>query len=117
MKEYKRVYYLITETYSKVIKKDFNFVTLAVNCLVETSNWDEMIYYLGNDNEYNILIKDEENNELISHLSFCRGLAYEKLENKNKAILYYQDSFFKNIYNFEVKFFVNKKFYRHFKIC
>jgi hypothetical protein len=58
---------------------------------------------LGNsEKEYFLLIKEESNDELISYLSFCRGKAYEKLENKKESMIWYQHSFFKNPYNFEV---------------
>eukprot|EP01080_Neovahlkampfia_damariscottae_P004108 gene4108-7394_t len=97
--EYKRVFYLLTKTYSNVLKVDSDSFYLAAKCLEKTSQWDELLKFLGEEVSFNQKISNEKMN--ISGLTFLRAKAFDELNYKNKSILWYKNTLEKDHFHIE----------------
>ncbi|KAL6543324.1 Cell division cycle protein 16 [Orobanche hederae] len=102
-RHYRRAFHLLNA--SQIVLCDLRFRYLAAKCLEELKEWDQCLLMLGDakvdehgnitdTNDYNsmYLDKDGEDREIniISAICFLRGKAYEALENRAQARLWYK---------------------------
>ncbi|KAK6154269.1 hypothetical protein DH2020_008517 [Rehmannia glutinosa] len=102
-RHYRRAFHLLNA--SQIVLRDLRFRYLAAKCLEELKEWDQCLLMLGDakvDEHGNItdtkdynsmyLDKDGEDREIniISAICFLRGKAYEALENRAQARLWYK---------------------------
>ncbi|CAA0832462.1 Anaphase-promoting complex subunit 6 [Striga hermonthica] len=102
-RHYRRAFHLLNA--SQIVLRDLRFRYLAAKCLEELKEWDQCLLMLGDakvDENGNIadtkdfnsmcLDKDGEDREIniISAICFLRGKAYEALENRSQARLWYK---------------------------
>ncbi|KAK7342791.1 hypothetical protein VNO80_25747 [Phaseolus coccineus] len=102
-RHYRRAFHLLNA--SKIVLSDLRFRYLAAKCLEELKEWDQCLSMLGEakvDDEGNVydtkdsnvmyLDKDCEDREIniSSAICFLRGKAYEALENRAQARLWYK---------------------------
>ncbi|KAL8510074.1 hypothetical protein ACS0TY_017052 [Phlomoides rotata] len=102
-RHYRRAFHLLNA--SQIVLRDLRFRYLAAKCLEELKEWDQCLSMLGDANvdehgnltdskDYNsmYLDKDCEDREIniISAICFLRGKAYEALENRAQARLWYK---------------------------
>ncbi|XP_075488140.1 anaphase-promoting complex subunit 6 [Primulina tabacum] len=102
-RHYRRAFHLLNA--SQIVLRDLRFRYLAAKCLEELKEWDQCLLMLGDakvDEHGNItdtkdynsmyLDKDGEDHEIniISAICFLRGKAYEALENRAQARLWYK---------------------------
>ncbi|KZV29705.1 anaphase-promoting complex subunit 6 [Dorcoceras hygrometricum] len=102
-RHYRRAFHLLNA--SQIVLRDLRFRYLAAKCLEELKEWDQCLLMLGDakvDEQGNItdtkdynsmyLDKDGEDHEIniISAICFLRGKAYEALENRAQARLWYK---------------------------
>ncbi|XP_073124577.1 anaphase-promoting complex subunit 6 [Henckelia pumila] len=102
-RHYRRAFHLLNA--SQIVLRDLRFRYLAAKCLEELKEWDQCLLMLGDakvDEHGNItdtkdsnsmyLDKDGEDHEIniISAICFLRGKAYEALENRTQARLWYK---------------------------
>ncbi|KAG8364851.1 hypothetical protein BUALT_Bualt18G0041500 [Buddleja alternifolia] len=102
-RHYRRAFHLLNA--SQIVLRDLRFRYLAAKCLEELKEWDQCLLMLGDakvDEHGNItdtkdynsmyLDKDGEDREIniISAICFLRGKAYEALENRSQARLWYK---------------------------
>ncbi|XP_009587121.1 anaphase-promoting complex subunit 6 [Nicotiana tabacum] len=102
-RHYRRAFHLLNA--SQIVLRDLRFRYLAAKCLEELKEWDQCLLMLGDakvDEHGNItdtrecnsmyLDKDGEDREIniLSAICFLRGKAYEALENRAQARLWYK---------------------------
>uniref|UniRef100_A0A165Z0Q7 Uncharacterized protein n=1 Tax=Daucus carota subsp. sativus TaxID=79200 RepID=A0A165Z0Q7_DAUCS len=102
-RHYRRAFHLLNA--SKIVLRDLRFRYLAAKCLEELKEWDQCLLMLGDAkvDEYgnishtkdcNLMYfdKDAEDREIniSSAICFLRGKAYEALENRTQARLWYK---------------------------
>ncbi|TKY66391.1 Anaphase-promoting complex subunit 6 [Spatholobus suberectus] len=102
-RHYRRAFHLLNA--SKIVLSDLRFRYLAAKCLEELKEWDQCLSMLGEakvDDDGNVsdtkdsnvmyLDKDCEDREIniSSAICFLRGKAYEALENRTQARLWYK---------------------------
>ncbi|GAB4849379.1 Cell division cycle protein 16 [Ancistrocladus abbreviatus] len=102
-RHYRRAFHLLNS--SQIVLRDLRFRYLAAKCLEELKEWDQCLQMLGDakvDEEGNFsdskggnlmyLDKDGEDREIniSSAICFLRGRAYEALENRAQARLWYK---------------------------
>ncbi|KAH9728620.1 Anaphase-promoting complex subunit 6 [Citrus sinensis] len=102
-RHYRRAFHLLNA--SKIVLRDLRFRYLAAKCLEELKEWDQCLSMLGDskvDEDGNVydtkdsnvmyLDKDGEDREIniSSAICFLRGKAYEALENRAQARLWYK---------------------------
>ncbi|KAI4333556.1 hypothetical protein L6164_018344 [Bauhinia variegata] len=102
-RHYRRAFHLLNA--SKIVLRDLRFRYLAAKCLEELKEWDQCLSMLGEakvDEDGNVsdtkdpnvmyLDKDGEDREIniSSAICFLRGKAYEALENRAQARLWYK---------------------------
>ncbi|KAL2326815.1 hypothetical protein Fmac_020242 [Flemingia macrophylla] len=102
-RHYRRAFHLLNA--SKIVLSDLRFRYLAAKCLEELKEWDQCLSMLGEakvDEDGNVsdtkdsnvmyLDKDCEDREIniSSAICFLRGKAYEALENRAQARLWYK---------------------------
>ncbi|KAL5564884.1 hypothetical protein UlMin_028048 [Ulmus minor] len=102
-RHYRRAYHLLNA--SKIVLRDLRFRYLAAKCLEELKEWDQCLLMLGDakvDEDGNVydtkdcnviyLDKYGEDREIniSSAICFLRGKAYEALENRAQARLWYK---------------------------
>ncbi|KAK7405333.1 hypothetical protein VNO78_06564 [Psophocarpus tetragonolobus] len=102
-RHYRRAFHLLNA--SKIVLADLRFRYLAAKCLEELKEWDQCLSMLGGakvDDDGNVsdikdanvmyLDKDCEDREIniSSAICFLRGKAYEALENRAQARLWYK---------------------------
>ncbi|XP_058747465.1 anaphase-promoting complex subunit 6-like [Vicia villosa] len=102
-RHYRRAFHLLNA--SKIVLRDLRFRYLAAKCLEELKEWNQCLSMLGeakvddNGNVYDTkdsnvmyLDKDSEDREIniSSAICFLRGKAYEALENRSQARLWYK---------------------------
>ncbi|XP_027361587.1 anaphase-promoting complex subunit 6-like [Abrus precatorius] len=102
-RHYRRAFHLLNA--SKIVLRDLRFRYLAAKCLEELKEWDQCLSMLGEatvDDDGNVsdtkdsnvmyLDKDCEDREIniSSAICFLRGKAYEALENRAQARLWYK---------------------------
>lgn len=102
-RHYRRAFHLLNAT--KIVLRDLRFRYLAAKCLEELKEWDQCLSMLGDakvDEDGNVydtkdsnamyLDKDGEDREIniSSAICFLRGKAYEALENRAQARLWYK---------------------------
>ncbi|KAL3503103.1 hypothetical protein ACH5RR_037552 [Cinchona calisaya] len=102
-RHYRRAFHLLNA--SQIVLHDLRFRYLAAKCLEELKEWDQCLLMLGDakvDENGNItdtrdcnimyLDKDGEDREIniLSAICFLRGQAYEALENRAQARLWYK---------------------------
>ncbi|KAM7279275.1 hypothetical protein ACFE04_006409 [Oxalis oulophora] len=103
-RHFRRAFHLLNA--SKIVLRDLRFRYLAAKCLEELKEWDQCLLMLGDakvdeqgnvydtkDNGLMYLDKDaEEDREMniSSAICFLRGKAYEALENRAQARLWYK---------------------------
>ncbi|GAA0165335.1 ubiquitin-protein ligase [Lithospermum erythrorhizon] len=102
-RHYRRAFHLLNA--SQIVLRDLRFRYLAAKCLEELKEWDQCLLMLGDakvDEFGNItdmkdytsmyLDKDGEDREIniLSAICFLRGKAYEALENRAQARLWYK---------------------------
>ncbi|KAL2466768.1 Anaphase-promoting complex subunit 6 [Abeliophyllum distichum] len=102
-RHYRRAFHLLNA--SQIVLRDLRFRYLAAKCLEELKEWDQCLLMLGAakvDEQGNItdtkdygsmyLDKDSEDREIniLSAIYFLRGKAYEALENRVQARLWYK---------------------------
>ncbi|KAH1127213.1 hypothetical protein GLYMA_06G228700v4 [Glycine max] len=102
-RHYRRAFHLLNA--SKIVLTDLRFRYLAAKCLEELKEWDQCLSMLGEakvDDDGNVydmkdsnvmyLDKDCEDREIniSSAICFLRGKAYEALENRAQARMWYK---------------------------
>ncbi|KHN14491.1 Anaphase-promoting complex subunit 6, partial [Glycine soja] len=102
-RHYRRAFHLLNA--SKIVLTDLRFRYLAAKCLEELKEWDQCLSMLGEakvDDDGNVydmkdsnvmyLDKDCEDREIniSSAICFLRGKAFEALENRAQARLWYK---------------------------
>ncbi|XP_008787886.1 anaphase-promoting complex subunit 6 isoform X2 [Phoenix dactylifera] len=102
-RQYHRAHHLLNS--SPVLLQDLRFRYLAAKCLEELKDWHRCLMMLGDakvdehgnvhaqtDNSAMYLDKDGENHEIniTAAICFLRGKAYEALENRAQARLWYK---------------------------
>lgn len=102
-RHYRRAFHLLNA--SKIVLRDLRFRYLAAKCLEELKEWEQCLSMLGDakvDEDGNVydtkdsnvmyLDKDGEDREIniSSAICFLRGKAYEALENRAQARLWYK---------------------------
>ncbi|KAL1299754.1 anaphase-promoting complex subunit 6 isoform X1 [Arachis ipaensis] len=95
-RHYRRAFHLLNA--SKIVLRDLQFRYLAAKCLEELKEWDQCLSMLGEakvDEDGNVVMyldKDCEDHEIniSSAICFLRGKAYEALENRAQARLWYK---------------------------
>ncbi|XP_027127100.2 anaphase-promoting complex subunit 6 [Coffea eugenioides] len=102
-RHYRRAFHLLNA--SQIVLRDLRFRYLAAKCLEELKEWDQCLLMLGDakvDEHGNItdtrdlnimyLDKDGEDREIniLAAICFLRGKAYEALENRAQARLWYK---------------------------
>ncbi|XP_074311173.1 anaphase-promoting complex subunit 6 [Silene latifolia] len=102
-RHFRRAYHLLNS--SLVVHRDLRFLYLAAKCLEELKEWDQCLQLLGDakvdehghvndskDGNAMYLDKDGEDREIniAAAICFLRGRAYEALENRAQARLWYK---------------------------
>ncbi|GAB2230997.1 hypothetical protein Droror1_Dr00027280 [Drosera rotundifolia] len=102
-RHYRRAFHLLNA--SQIVLRDLRFRYLAAKCLEESKEWDQCLLMLGDakvDEQGNVsdltnsnnmyLDKDGDDHEIniSSAICFLRGKAYEALENRAEARLWYK---------------------------
>ncbi|GAB2278042.1 Cell division cycle protein 16 [Dionaea muscipula] len=102
-RHYRRAFHLLNA--SQIVLRDLRFRYLAAKCLEESKEWDQCLLMLGDakvDEQGNAsdstnssiiyLDKDSDDREIniSSAICFLRGRAYEALENRAQARLWYK---------------------------
>ncbi|XP_057958484.1 anaphase-promoting complex subunit 6 isoform X2 [Malania oleifera] len=102
-RHYRRAFHLLNA--SQIVLRDLRFRYLAAKCLEELKEWDQCLLMLGDakvdehgnvndtkDSNVMYLDKDGEDREISisSAICFLRGKAYEALENRAQARLWYK---------------------------
>ncbi|KAG9447859.1 hypothetical protein H6P81_013987 [Aristolochia fimbriata] len=102
-RQYRRAHHILNT--SQIIRRDLRFRYLAAKCLEELEDWQQCLTMLGDakvdeqgntysENDCNIsyMDKDGEDREIniSSAICFLRGKAYEALENRAQAHLWYK---------------------------
>ncbi|EYU26316.1 hypothetical protein MIMGU_mgv1a004647mg [Erythranthe guttata] len=102
-RHYRRAFHLLNA--SQIVLRDLRFRYLAAKCLEELKEWDQCLLMLGDakvdehgnitdTKDYNSMYLDKEGEDreinIISAICFLRGKAYEALENRVQARLWYK---------------------------
>ncbi|RVW43026.1 Anaphase-promoting complex subunit 6 [Vitis vinifera] len=102
-RHYRRAFHLLNA--SQIVLRDLRFRYLAAKCLEEQKEWDQCLLMLGdakvdehgnvNDTkDCNVMYLDKEGEDreinISSAICFLRGKAYEALENRAQARLWYK---------------------------
>ncbi|XP_073314246.1 anaphase-promoting complex subunit 6 isoform X2 [Primulina huaijiensis] len=102
-RHYRRAFHLLNA--SQIVLRDLRFRYLAAKCLEELKEWDQCLLMLGDakvdehgnitdTKDYNSMYLDKDGEEheinIISAICFLRGKAYEALENRAQARLWYK---------------------------
>ncbi|KAL6538302.1 Cell division cycle protein 16 [Orobanche gracilis] len=102
-RHYRHAFHLLNA--SQIVLRDLRFRYLAAKCLEELKEWDQCLLMLGDakvdehgnitdTNDYNSMYLDKDGDDreinIISAICFLRGKAYEALENRAQARLWYK---------------------------
>ncbi|XP_050238671.1 anaphase-promoting complex subunit 6 [Mercurialis annua] len=95
-RHYRRAFHLLNA--SKIVLRDLRFRYLAAKCLEELKEWDQCLLMLGDakvDDDGNLFdtkhsIGEDREINISSAICFLRGRAYEALENRSQARLWYK---------------------------
>ncbi|XP_031406421.1 anaphase-promoting complex subunit 6 isoform X2 [Punica granatum] len=102
-RHFRRAFHLLNA--SKIVLRDLRFRYLAAKCLEELKEWDQCLQMLGDakvdehgnvydSKDVNVMYPDEDGEDreinISSAICFLRGKAYEALENRAQARLWYK---------------------------